>query len=184
MSTNNCKTEVVVIDCGCDNQPLTTNIQCDDFASCEENPCQEVFSDDCILYYGDSIKEQNISKGDSVAQIIEKLMLFTNPTLSDEDSALRFRSTRILKTSMEFEWYENNPTMFGYIIELKEVISGTTYTSPMQLTNGFKHTAQFLNLTPGIDFEVVVIAYYVDPLLPQPPTPTMNSLTLLVKTLY
>ena len=111
-------------------------------------------------------------------------MLFTNPDVSDVDSAIRFRSTKILKTSMTFEWYENNPLIFGYVIELTETLSATVYTSPIQVTNGFKHTAQFLNLIPGLNYEAVVKAYYVDPLLPQPPTPFMNSLTLLVKTLY
>ena len=181
---SNCKTEEVVIDCGCENKPLTTAVQCDDFSSCEEHACQEVFNEDCILRYSDNIKEQNISKGDSLNQRLEKIMLFINPGLSDVDSAVRFRSTKITKTSIAFEWYENNPAMYGYDIELKEVVSGNAFSSVIQVTTGGKHTAEFVNLTPGIEFEAFVKAYYVDVAFPQPPIPTVNSLTLIVKTLY
>jgi hypothetical protein len=181
---SNCKTEELVIDCGCENKPLTTAVQCDDFSSCEENACQEVFNEDCILRYSDNIKEQNISKGDSLNQRLEKIMLFINPGLSDTDSAIEFKSVKISKTSISFEWQENNFSMYGYDIELKEVISGTIFTSAIQITSGGKHTAEFINLTPGIEFESFVKSYYADLALQQPIPATVNSLTLLVKTLY
>lgn len=69
--------------CGCTDTALTTIpvLICPGTDPCENpNPCSEIVDAQCITYLGEGIVDLGINKGDSLNEIIQKLVLLaTNP---------------------------------------------------------------------------------------------------------
>lgn len=107
-SSNDCRTRR----CSCEDQGLHTPCPpCDNEYPCNDpNPCPETFSDNCVIHTGDALQELGIEQGDSLAMILQKLILYLKNDVCYTDPAatcmnpLNFHTTSIGTTIVYFAW--------------------------------------------------------------------------------
>lgn len=100
--------------CGCGDSGLTTPCACTSGTlNCPElngiNKCAETFSDNCIYHEGDSIVEFGILKGDSLAIILQKMVIWINQEscingIQPCQSVLNLQSLVITSTTIKIGW--------------------------------------------------------------------------------
>ena len=98
---DNCKKK-----CSCNDQGLHTPCPLCQTLNCpEENPCPEIFSDQCIIHTGDGLPQLLIETGDSLANILQKLaMMFNSTQPCYYTSPIGLHSMIITSTSVSVGW--------------------------------------------------------------------------------
>jgi hypothetical protein len=125
--------------CGCGGY-ITTMV--DKQTECNEEPCSEIFSSDCVMYLGEEMTNGNItiSKGERISEVLQKIMCYMRdestdvPILRIHDITENSAMVKIMyddeftlkyKKSCSEEW-ESIPTQVTDYL-LTNLESGTSY---------------------------------------------------------
>jgi len=110
--------------CGCLDTGLTTPSPCphDVYQCPDPEPCSETFSDCCIIHDGDTIVDANILKGDTLCNILQKLIiLIKNPICADPtlgcQSPLNLHSIKVTPYSILVGWNTVGGSPLGLNVE-------------------------------------------------------------------
>lgn len=153
--------------CGCADKAVPVAPPCgqgtDDCPVPE--PCQEIFSAECILYTGDDMPEYGIKKGDRLDDIIQRMVLYQlNPGCirpwegatplvppgNDCVAVTGFRSDYISASQVKLVWTAS-PTALSYALEFRKVTDATwTYVNPTFLITTTYYTIS--NLAPCTNY--------------------------------
>lgn len=171
--------------CGCADKAISTAPPCGqntDYCP-EPEPCAETFSAGCIVYAGDTIVDSNITQGDRLDVILQKLTIWlTNPACIDNVgncfSPLGLKSTFISQNVIKISW-EPSLGASQYYIQYKPASASTWVTSlPVSAATG-QYTIS--GLTANTIYYVRV--YASCPPVPPNPGQICNSVTLSIRTI-
>jgi hypothetical protein len=148
--------------CGCTDYAYVTNTPCEGVNCPEPNPCQETFDACCVIYTGPDIVNANIKTGDSMCDVIQKLIIYGNSgttpaTCLDPTnccaSPLGLTITAITNNSISISWdLSDCPEIPGYIVEYKVSIAPSwTTTTPVSAST---NTYTISGLSPDTNYYI------------------------------
>lgn len=148
--------------CSCEDYAYVTNTPCEGVNCPEPNPCPETFDACCVIYTGPNIVNANIKTGDSMCDVIQKLIIYGNSgttpaTCLDPTnccaSPLGFTITNIGSTSVDISWdLSTCPTVPGYSIEYK--LSYAPSWTVAGTVGATVNTYTLSGLTPGSNYYI------------------------------
>lgn len=125
--------------CGCKDSALTipANFINDPAVCPDPEPCSELFDMDCICYNGPIIVDLDISPGDRMSEILQKLVLsVTHPGCADFGdpaatclSPLNLAASTITDNSISITW-DVDSLSTGYQLEYMQVGAMTWLVNP------------------------------------------------------